>query len=305
MMTKTNPHQQIFKIYIKEENFLEKGLVSLIGPFYSQYIYYCLKQSVLKNSHLFSYNFDECSNILLNSYNYKDIKYDENKIYSVLNFNKFFSIDSFLDKKNVNIINFSKEYIVSNNCNNFNIFPPFDYSIYVKDEYDSFISPKYNSFNFSVFCNELDEIEELFKFWIKSKIIFGNIYCFYYNTSKKDQEYIKKYSNLNHNKNIIFCNLNNVNFNLIMNALKTCVFSLHYSYSMVYPFWAARFKCYPIVLSEDVFSSYVKYIKNKEYFIPIVEGFWNYPKELATLIKQLEKIKINKFNLSDMIIKGN
>lgn len=286
------------KIFIKELEFMG-DCKSLIGPYYCQYFLYALRQNVSSSSHLFSFYEKECSHIIASDFNFDKLVYEENKIYYIINFNSSY-IQGF-DKKNVNIINFTNYSSFYENAKVISKYAPYDFHIYSENTYELSKAPKYDQFNFCIFCDKISDISQMINFWKTKKYLSGNLYCFYLDLDIKGLDVITKLNFDCENKNIQFFDLKSCNLELVLNVLKNSAFSLHYSHNLIYSFWSMRLKCYPVVLKDDVFSKYVKHVKSRDDFTSIVDSFWFYRKELAFLIKSIDKIVVNKFYLSNII----
>ena len=289
----------LHKFHLHEQGFLEKGLISLIGPFYSQELLWCFKQAIIANPHLFTFNEREADTVITNSRALD--KYVTGKPLVVL-VDSAINYYEFLDIPDNVFIQFTSQADDYQYVKRLECFAPYDYDRL--PDFPQHSEVRYNQFIFSVFAETINDMGKIVHRWLSESKYYGTLYCFYHNRTFEDAaviDLVTKASKME-NKNVVFTYIHHNSREIVYRALQASVFSLHLDDSLSYPFWAARLRCYPVVKPTDVFSRYVSYLPKTYSFTDIVDSFYDHPKRLAEMIEQLGKISIPQFNVADYLI---
>lgn len=292
--------------FLAEQDFLFRGLASPSGPFYFSILLYALKRLRVNQPHIFTNDPGTASHIIGSERSLKEYwDFPARKVVFLENVPTL--PDRLLDREDVSLISFNSDPM-ENRFKSAQVVKK-KYAPYHFDDLPDFPSEteaRYNMFTVSVFGEHLMDCEEVVDYWISKPEMNGVLYLFFYrrtlfNDDERIQAKIDKFNLVNSNRLIRTINVVTVDRTVIYRALQSSVFSLFLDPTYVYPYWAARLKCYPVVLPYDNFSTYVPHVGARSRFVETVQYFWEHPQVLADLISKLGGLQFPKFEFANVL----
>lgn len=285
------------QIYVEESSFkAEPPSPVALHPFYSTYMLWWIKQEQIRNSHLFVNNPDQANIIFSRG---REFQERQDKANIILVTDKFCGK---LKSKNSIVFNFTKTDISSLGGNQTKGKAPFDYSSLINLDFSN--NTNVNFFSFSLFVNNIEELQEFFFYWRSKPHIQGTIYAFCLYRDIEDNKVISiidQYNQNNQSKTIRLYYIGQSNLVTVVNAMAYSRFVICLIDNSVYPFWSLRVGSYPVIRKSSSASSYLPHVCNEHGFFDIIEYFWNNHSELVSKNDLIKKIVTQRFDLGYLL----